>query len=94
MQITKIEVLKLSPKDSGICAEVMVVFDDALCVNNIHVINGKKGLFISFPNTGQMRLYKGNKRYKDLVHPTSKSFRQEIESQVLSVYQEKLKDLQ
>lgn len=93
MQVTKIEVSKVSPKESGICAEASIVLDNALCVNNIHIINGKKGLFIAFPNTGQMRLYKGNKRYKDIVHPISKSFRQDIESKVLTVYLEKVANL-
>lgn len=93
MQVTKIEVSNVSPKESGICAEVSIILDNALCVSNIHVINGKKGLFIAFPNTGQMRLHKGSKRYKDIVYPISKSFRQDIESKVLTVYLEKVANL-
>lgn len=93
MQVTKIEVDNINPKESGICAQVTIIFDNVLCVNNIHVINGKKGLFIAFPNTGQMRLHKGAKRYKDIVHPLSKSFRKEIEAKVLQAYEEKVSNL-
>ena len=90
MQITKIIVDRITPKDLGICAEVSILLDDVLSIHNIHVINGKKGLFISFPNTGQMRMFNGRKRYKDIVHPTSKTLREEIESQVLTAYNEEI----
>lgn len=93
MQITKITVESVTPKDLGICAEVSILLDDVLSIHNIHVISGKKGLFISFPNTGQMRMFNGRKRYKDIVHPISKTLREDIETQVLKAYYDEVENL-
>lgn len=88
MKVTQIKVDNINPKESGICGEFTVTLDNALCIHKIYVVNGKKGLFITFPNTGEMRRYKDAKRYFDIVHPTNKSLREMIENEVLSVYKE------
>jgi len=88
MEITKIKVDQLSPKESGICGEFSLTFDDLLVVHKVLVINGKNGLFIAFPNNGEPVEINQKKRYTDLVHPTNQTFRQDIEEKVLTKYNE------
>lgn len=93
MQITKIVTNNISPKDSGVCGEFSVTLDDSLCIHKILVVSGEKGLFITFPNTGEMRRFSKAKRYMDIVHPTNNSLRQYIQKEVLIKYNEELEKL-
>lgn len=86
MLITNIRVDSITPKSKGICGEFTITLDDLICIHRIYVINGKKGLFIAFPNTGEMKVYKNNKRYIDIVHPTNAEFRSYIEKKILEKY--------
>lgn len=93
MQITKIVTNNISPKESGVCGEFSVTLDDSLCIHKILVVSGEKGLFITFPNTGEMRRFSKAKRYTDIVHPTNNSLRQYIQKEVLIKYNEELEKL-
>ena len=86
MEITKIKVDQLSPKESGICGEFSLTFDDLLVVHKVLVINGKNGLFIAFPNNGEPVEINQKKRYTDLVHPTNQTFRQDFNNFLLRRY--------
>lgn len=86
MKVTKVILTNVSPKPLGVCADAEIVIDSELCIKRLHVIMGKKGLFVAFPNTGDTRL-KNNKRcYEDLVHPISSSLRDDISKSILEVY--------
>ena len=87
MEITRIRTDSITPRESGICGEFSITLDNIFCVHKIYVINGKKGLFIAFPNTGEMKLYKNCKRYSDIAHPTTQEFRSLIEQKILEQYQ-------
>lgn len=93
MQITKIVTNNISPKESGVCGEFSVTLDDSLCIHKILVVSGEKGLFITFPNTGEMRRFSKAKRYMDIVHPTNNFLRQYIQKEVLIKYNEELEKL-
>lgn len=93
MQITKIVTNNISPKESGVCGEFSVTLDDSICIHKILVVSGEKGLFITFPNTGEMRRFSKAKRYMDIVHPTNNSLRQYIQKEVLIKYNEELEKL-
>ena len=93
MQITKIVTNNISPKESGVCGEFSVTLDASLCIHKILVVSGEKGLFITFPNTGEMRRFSKAKRYMDIVHPTNNSLRQYIQKEVLIKYNEELEKL-
>lgn len=93
MQITKIVTNNISPKESGVCGEFSVILDDSLCIHKILVVSGEKGLFITFPNTGEMRRFSKAKRYMDIVHPINNSLRQYIQKEVLIKYNEELEKL-
>ena len=91
MKITKIKADYIEPKDTGICGVFTIILDDLICIHKINVINGKKGLFIAFPN-----LHKKNcedtKKYFDIVHPTNQSFRKYIEDSILYEYSNAIKE--
>lgn len=93
MQITKIVTNNISPKESGVCGEFSITLDDSLCIHKILVVSGEKGLFVTFPNTGEMRRFSKAKRYTDIVHPTNNSLRQYIQKEVLIKYNEELEKL-
>ena len=90
LKITNIKLNVLEPKDYGVCADITITLDDLLCIHDIHVINGEKGLFVAFPNTGNMKKYRGKKRYRDIVHPTTQEFRLELIKDILAFYNEQL----
>jgi hypothetical protein len=51
-------------------------------VNDIKIINGKDGLFISMPSRR-----KKNGEFKDVAHPLNNETRRMVESRVLAEYQ-------
>ena len=90
MTITNIRVDSITPKVRGICGEFTITLDDLICIHHIYVINGSKGLFIAFPNTGEAKQFKNTKRYADIVHPTNADFRKYIENTILEKYNKML----
>ena len=86
MKITSIRADSISPKSKGICGEFTITLDELLCIHRVYVINGKKGLFIAFPNVEEIKFHNDKKRYIDLVHPTNQEFRKYIESLVIEKY--------
>jgi DNA-binding cell septation regulator SpoVG len=93
MTVTAVKTNNIEPKETGICGEFTITLDDAICIHKIYVVSGDKGLFITFPNTGEMKMYKRSKRYFDIVHPTNKTIRELIEKEVLKKYNEELAKL-
>ena len=65
MKVTRVKIFE---GRGGILANMNITLDDCLAINGIKVIKGKKGIFISFPQTS----YKdkdGNTQYRDIVFP-------------------------
>lgn len=94
MEITRIKIDAFNPKESGVCASFTLTFNNLLCVHKVNVIQGAKGLFISFPNSGIPKESEDGKRYMDLVHPTNQDFRKLIEEKVLEAYNNKLEEVE
>lgn len=90
MRVTKIVTNSVLPQDRGVCGEFTVTLDDSLCIHRILVVSGEKGLFITFPNVGEMRRGNQPRRYIDIVHPTNNTLRQHIQQEVLKRYDEEL----
>lgn len=86
MTVTNVNIDNYEPRDIGICAECSVTLDNELCIHKVLVINGEKGEFVAYPNTGNMKLYKKRKRYEDIVHPIKKDLSEVISSEVLKAY--------
>lgn len=90
MQITRVVTDSVKPRDSGICGEFSIYLDNEICIHKMKVINGEKGLFVAFPNTGEASTGTNGKRFFDVVHPINNSLRQIIQDKVLEKYHEEL----
>ncbi len=80
MQITEVKVFPIH--EEKLKAFVSVVFDGCFMVNDIKVIRGREGLFISMPSRK-----KKNGEFKDVAHPLNNETRRMIESQILGEYE-------
>lgn len=88
--VTKVVTNNMSPQDRGVCGEFTVTLDDSLCIHRILVVNGEKGMFITFPNAGELKHGSVPKRYIDIVHPTNNTLRQHIQDEVLKHYKDEV----
>ncbi len=79
MEITEVKVFKVG--EEKLKAFVSVVFDHCFMVNDIKVIRGKEGLFISMPSRR-----KRNGEFKDVAHPLNNPTRNMIEEMILDEY--------
>lgn len=79
MEITEVRVFPVN--DPKLRAFVSIVFDHCFMVNDIRVIEGKQGLFISMPNRRRR-----NGDFKDVAHPLNQETRNWIEERVLAEY--------
>jgi stage V sporulation protein G len=79
MQITEVKVFPI--QEEKLKAFVSIVFDQCFMVNDIKIIQGKDGLFISMPSRK-----KKNGEFKDVAHPLNNETRRMIEDRVLLEY--------
>jgi stage V sporulation protein G len=79
MDVTEVKVFPVS--EEKLKAFVSVVFDHCFMVNDIKVIQGRDGLFISMPSRK-----KKNGKFKDVAHPLNNETRGRIEERVLLEY--------
>ena len=79
MEITEVKIFKVG--EEKLKAFVSVVFDQCFMVNDIKVIQGKDGLFISMPSRR-----KRNGEFKDIAHPLNNPTRKAIEERILGEY--------
>lgn len=80
MQITEVKVFPIN--EEKLKAFVSIVFDGCFMVNDIKVIRGRDGLFISMPSRK-----KKNGEFKDVAHPLNNETRRMIETQILAEYE-------
>jgi len=79
MEITEIKVFPV--EEEKLKAFVSIVLDHCFMVNDIKVIQGRDGFFISMPSRR-----KRNGRFKDVAHPLNNETRRMIEDQILAQY--------
>src|SRR5689334_15503421 len=80
MEITEVKVFPI--QEEKLKAFVSIVFDQCFMVNDIKIIQGREGLFISMPSRK-----KKNGEFKDVAHPLNNETRRMIEEKVLGEYQ-------
>ena len=85
MQITEVRVFPVD--EEKLKAYASIVLDACFIVNDLKVIEGKRGLFISMPSRRRKR---GG--YRDVAHPLNNETRRMIEESVLAEYQRALGD--
>lgn len=79
MEITEVKVFPV--QEEKLKAFVSIVFDRCFMVNDIKIINGKDGLFISMPSRR-----KKNGEFKDVAHPLNNETRRMVETRILGEY--------
>jgi stage V sporulation protein G len=79
MEITEVKVFPV--RDKKLRAFVSIVLDSSFMVNDIKIIRGKDGLFISMPSRR-----KKNGRFKDIAHPLNQETRQVLEERIITAY--------
>ncbi len=80
MEITEVKVFPV--QEEKLKAFVSVVFDHCFMVNDIKIIQGREGLFISMPSRK-----KKNGEFKDVAHPLNNETRRVIETRILAEYE-------
>ncbi len=87
MEITNIKLKKLfwQGKLKGI---VTVTFDDAFVVHDLKIVEGKSGLFIAMPG----KKISSDGSFKDIAHPINSEMRNKIQTAVLKVYEDAMKE--
>ncbi len=81
MEITEIKVFAVD--EEKLKAFVSIVLDGCFMVNDIKLIQGKDGLFISMPSRR-----KKNGRFKDIAHPLNNETRQMMEERIVAEYRQ------
>jgi stage V sporulation protein G len=84
MEITDVRV-HLAQGGDHLKAFASVILDDAFAVEELKVIEGARGLFVSMP---RRKLPDG--QYRDVVHPVTKEMREILQTRVLAAYQQAL----
>ncbi len=79
MDITQVKIFPV--QEDKLKAFVSVVFDHCFMVNDIKVIQGKDGLFLSMPSRR-----KKSGEFKDVAHPLNNETRRLLEEKVLTEY--------
>jgi stage V sporulation protein G len=85
MEITEVKVFPI--QEEKLKAFVSIVFDQCFMVNDIKIIQGRDGLFISMPSRK-----KKNGEFKDVAHPLNNETRRIIEEKVLAEYDQALQE--
>ncbi|WCK57198.1 SpoVG family protein (plasmid) [Aneurinibacillus sp. Ricciae_BoGa-3] len=79
MKISEVRLTK-TDGEGTLKAYASVTFDGAFAVHGVRIIEGKNGVFVSMPNR------QVNGEYKDIAHPVTKEFKQELTDAVLAEF--------
>lgn len=85
MEITQVKIFPV--QEDKLKAFVSIVFDHCFMVNDIKVIQGKDGLFLSMPSRR-----KKSGEFKDVAHPLNNETRRMLEEKVLREYRKEVDD--
>ncbi|HKJ84901.1 MAG TPA: septation regulator SpoVG [Spirochaetia bacterium] len=81
MEITDIRVRRVDSQGK-LKAYVTVTFDDCFVVHNVKVIDGNDRVFIAMPSRKTR-----NGEFKDVAHPISSEFRNELQDRIVAAYE-------
>ena len=84
MTVTEIKVRRLfdEPRLKGI---VSVTFDGIFAVHDIKIVKGTDRLFVAMPSRRD-----DSGMFRDIVHPMTREFRQELEEDILDAYNKEI----
>lgn len=81
MRVTDVRIRKTNGETGNLKAYAGIVIDNALAIHDIKIIDGKEGLFITFPS----RMDKEGK-YRDIIHPINTEARNVIQMAIIEQY--------
>lgn len=81
-----IRINKMFEERGSLKAMASVNLDNCFTVNSIRVIDSPKGLFVAMPSRE-----KQDGTYRNICFPTTKEFREELNSAILAAYRQKIK---
>ena len=84
MKVTR---AKIFEGKGNILANMNITLDDCLAIKGIKVVKGKKGIFISFPQTSYED-NDGNTQYRDIVFPCTKEACAALDKVLLKKYED------
>lgn len=85
MTVTDVKV-KIINGEKAVRAVTDVVFDGVLVIHGVKVVEGKSGIFISFPQRSVRDRKAKETSYFDIVHPLNTQTRHMIEEAILDAY--------
>ena len=87
MTITEVKIRRLC-QEERLKAIASITIDGELAVHELKVIQGQERLFVAMPSQKNER---GDRAYRDVIHPISSEARKKIEQAVLAAYQDAVK---
>lgn len=85
LSITEVQIWPVrDPEGPRIKAMATITFNNTLRVNGLRIIEGAKGLFLSFPSQKKP----GSDQYFPLFYPISRSTADEIQDKVIERYKD------
>ena len=84
MKVTRVKIFE---GKGHILANMNITIDDCLAVNGIKVVEGTKGIFITFPQISYKDQY-GTTQYRDIVFPCTKESRAALDKVLMKKYEE------
>jgi stage V sporulation protein G len=85
MEVTEVRVFPVN--EEKLKAYVTITFDNCFVVRDVKVISGSNGLFVAMPSK---KMKDGT--YRDIAHPVNNEMRDKIEKQVITAYEQELKN--
>lgn len=77
----------LDKEGSNVKAVGQIYIEDSFIINNINVIEGKKGLFVTMPSYKTKKVdEEGKAIYQDICYPVTKEFRDQLFASILDGY--------
>ena len=92
MKITSIRITKNKREDDTLLGIASIELDGCLIIHDIKLIQLDGKRFISFPNKKIKKYvcdengYSENFEYTDIIHPSTKDFREYVESELFRIY--------
>ena len=86
MEITDIKIRKTFDTEP-LKAVVSVTLEQAVAIHDIKIIHAKDKLFVVMPSK---KMQDGT--YRDIVHPITAQFREQLEGALIAKYEEHLRD--
>ena len=84
----KVSVTPFEREDSNICGLARIYFDDCFLINNVSLLRGKNGIFVSMPSYKTKQIDgNGKSVYKDICFPITKEFREKLNGVIMQAFE-------